>query len=224
MDPLPTRPSLIDGLKNPEDADRWDEFYATYSKFIYWLARKSNLTHSEAQEVVQETIIYVSRKMPGFNYDKARGSFKGWLTKLTRWRIADHVRKRDGHVVVFAPAEPGDPDPFLDLPDPSPPGRSLIDEEWEQNLLDSAIQRVKEKVNPVQFQIFELYALKQWPILKVTELLGISLGQAYLAKHRITALLRKDIRLLEHLEINEQTPCVKRCCCDPVDADTLTEV
>jgi len=197
MDPLPTRPSLINDLKDPQNDTRWREFYNTYSKFIYGVARKSNLTDAEAQDVVQETIIYVSRKMPGFNYDRTRGSFKGWLTKLTRWRIADQVRKRDGHIIVFAPAAPGDPDPFLDLPDPSPQNRSLIDEEWERNLVDTAIQRLREKVSPAQFQIFDLYVMKQWPILQVTETLGVNCGQVYMAKHRLMIMLRDEVQRLD---------------------------
>jgi RNA polymerase sigma factor (sigma-70 family) len=194
---LPTRRSLLENLKDWKDDESWREFFQMYWKFIYGLARKSNLTDSEAQEVVQETIIYVSRKMPGFNYDRARGSFKGWLAKLTRWRIMDQLRKRDGHLLFFAPAGPGEPDPFLDLPDPSPQKLSVIDEEWERNLFETALQRVKDRVKPLQFQIFELYVIKKWPILQVTDALGVNMGQVYLAKHRVSALLREEIWRLE---------------------------
>jgi RNA polymerase sigma-70 factor (ECF subfamily) len=194
---LQTRHSLLGRLKDLADEESWREFFTIYWKFIYGVARKAGLTDSEAQDVVQETIIYVSRKMPGFNYDKARGSFKGWLTKLTKWRIADQFRKRDGHLVAFVPTGPDEPDPFLDLPDPASLHPSVIDEEWESNLVDAALQRVKDRVKPVQFQMFELYVMKQMPIKKVTALLGVNFGQVYLAKHRITALLREEVRKLE---------------------------
>jgi len=61
---------------------------------IYSVAIKSGLTETEAEEVVQETVICVAKSIQKFKRDRARGSFKGWLRNLTRWRIADQLRKR----------------------------------------------------------------------------------------------------------------------------------
>jgi len=58
------------------------------------VALRSGLNETEAQEVVQETVISVSKHMPEFHYDRAKGSFKGWLLQMTKWRITDHLRKR----------------------------------------------------------------------------------------------------------------------------------
>jgi len=197
---LPTRESLITRLKDIDDEESWREFFNIYWKFIYGVARKAGLTEFEAQEVVQETVIYVARKMqgtkPGSKWDKTKGSFKGWLTRLTKWRITDQFRKRDGNLVVFIPPDPGDPDPFMGVPDAASVTPSDIDEEWESNLLDAAIQRVKDLIRPKQFQIFDLYVMKQWPIRQVAEKLGVNFGQVYLAKHRVTAALRKELKRL----------------------------
>jgi hypothetical protein len=48
---------------------------------------------------------------------------------------------------------------------------AIWDAEWHQNLMDAAIQRVKRQVKPKHFQVFELYALKQWPVPKVAKTL-----------------------------------------------------
>src|SRR2546423_14882815 len=90
-----TRRSLVDRLVNWDDQKRWQEFFDTYWKLIYSAARKSGLTDTEAQEVVQETVITVAKKIDKLKYDPAVGSFKGWLLQITRWRIADQFRKRD---------------------------------------------------------------------------------------------------------------------------------
>src|ERR1700758_4056110 len=92
---LATRRSLIDRLDNWDDRQRWQEFFDTYWKLIYSAARKSGLTDAEAQEVVQETIITVAKKIGKLKYDPAVGSFKGWLLQITRWRIVDQFRKRE---------------------------------------------------------------------------------------------------------------------------------
>src|SRR6266478_1615518 len=92
---LSTRRSLVDRLANWDDQRRWQEFFDTYWKLIYSAARQSGLTDTEAQEVVQETVITVAKNIDKLKYDPAIGSFKGWLLQITRWRIADQFRKRE---------------------------------------------------------------------------------------------------------------------------------
>ena len=91
---LPTRQSLLERLKNLEDQTSWQTFFDRYWKLIYSVARKSGLSDAEAQDVVQETIISTSKSLREGRYDSKQGSFKQWLMKLTRWRIADQFRRR----------------------------------------------------------------------------------------------------------------------------------
>src|SRR5262245_43589309 len=91
---LPTRRTLLSRLKNWDDQRSWREFFNMYWRFIYAVAIRSGLADAEAQEVVQETVITVSKQMSGFKYDRAKGSFKNWLQNTTRWKIQDQFRKR----------------------------------------------------------------------------------------------------------------------------------
>jgi hypothetical protein len=38
---------------------------------------------------------------------------------------------------------------------------------------------------------------KEWPALKVAARLGVNIGQVYLARHRVSALLKKEIKTME---------------------------
>src|SRR3954453_4758436 len=91
---IPTRQSLLDRLKDWQNEESWKVFFDTYWKLIYSAAAKAGLSDAEAQDVVQETVISVYKSLPDFEYDPKLGSFKGWLLKLTRWRIIDQLRKR----------------------------------------------------------------------------------------------------------------------------------
>src|SRR5437867_11716995 len=91
---LATRRSLVDRLGNWEDQARWQEFFETYWKLIYSVARKSGLNDAEAQDVVQETVITVAKKIGKLRYDPAIGYFNGWLLNIIHWRIADQSRNR----------------------------------------------------------------------------------------------------------------------------------
>ena len=91
---IPTRTTLLGRLKDWRDNSSWQEFFDTYWKLIYGFAIKAGLNEAEAEDVVQETMISVAKKIPGFKYNRNIGSFKGWLLMTTRWRIIDQFRKR----------------------------------------------------------------------------------------------------------------------------------
>jgi RNA polymerase sigma-70 factor (ECF subfamily) len=200
-DLLATRRSLITRLKNWDDQEGWQRFFDTYWRLIFSFARRAGLGEDEAQEVVQETILAVARQMPTFTYDEKR-SFKNWLLHTTRWRIADQFRKRQRGP---QPADRGRPadhtrTPTIErIPDPAEPDLDAAWEtEWQTHTLQSALERVKERVNPRQYQIFDLYVLRNWPVGQVAKSLGVNVGQIYLAKHRVTTLLKKEVRQVQH--------------------------
>ncbi len=196
---IPTRESLLDRLKDWDDQDSWRDFYNTYCRLIYSVALKSGLSEAEAADALQETVIEVSRKMGDFKYDPALGSFKGWLLKLTQWRIADQYRKRRRHAGKCTD-ETGKTRFMEQVPDlvTLEKAARIWDDEWQNNLMAVATERVKEKVAPKQFQMFQLYVLKEWPVSKVAKTLGVSQTHVYVAKHRIAALLKKEINRLKN--------------------------
>ena len=195
-----TRWTLIERLKDWDDQQSWRDFFDIYWKLIYGVATKAGLSDAEARDVVQETLITVSKNVGAFKCDPAFGSFKAWLLKITRWRITDQLRKRlpsekprranlDESRRTTTMGRIADPHgPELD---------KIWDDEWRRTLAQAALQRIKDKVRPKQFQIFDCYLNKNWPVERITQTLGVSTTQVYLAKHRITAMLKKEIRSLE---------------------------
>jgi len=199
-DTISTRYSLLSRLEDRGDQDSWRDFFNTYWRFIYSVALKSGLTEAEAQDVVQETVISVARDIHKFKRDRALGSFKGWLRNLTRWRIADQLRKRirtGGEYDTDIRRDIPPPD-VADIPDPATEvAESVWDEEWRVNLLNAAMETLKPCVKEEHYQIFDLYVLKQWPARTVADVLGVNVGMVYLVKYRMAALLKKEVRRLE---------------------------
>src|SRR5262245_27847264 len=155
---LPTRQSLLSRLKDWQNEESWREFFDDYWRLIYGLAIKCGLTATEAQEVVQETMLSVAKQMPGFKYDPALGSFKGWLLQITRRRIADQVRKRPPTVPARRDKSSDRTATIEQMADPADQTLdNLWNDEWQQNLLHTATERVKRRVSPKQFQMFDLY-------------------------------------------------------------------
>ena len=197
---IPTCASLISRLRNWQDQSSWNEFFNTYWRLIYGIARKAGLSDDEAQEVVQETLISVAKHMPTFRYDPAIGSFKTWLLNMTRWRIIAQFRKR-GPLAAHhdssqdTTTQTGTTDRIAD-----PNSQSLDavwEAEWETNLLNAAMNNVKRRGDPQKYQIFDFYVNKDWPPGKVAESFGVSVDQVYQIKHRVTEAIRAEVRRLE---------------------------
>jgi RNA polymerase sigma-70 factor (ECF subfamily) len=196
---LATRRSLVERLGNWEDRQRWQQFFDSYWRLIHGTARKAGLTEAEAQEVVQETLITVAKKIDKLKYDPALGSFKGWLLHITRWRIVDQFRKRRPDDAPSRTTREEARTSTIDrIADPAGVELDAVwDEEWRKNILKAALTRVKRKVDARQYQIFDCYVFKQWPAQKVASELRVSVAQVYLVKHRLAALLKKEIAAAE---------------------------
>jgi RNA polymerase sigma-70 factor (ECF subfamily) len=199
---IPTRASLIARLRNWQDQSSWQEFFETYWRLIYGVARKAGLSVDEAQDVVQETMFATAKHLPAFKYDPAIGSFKAWLLNMTRWRITDQFRKRGPVSMHHGAGQSADTtqgtDTVASVADPAEFALHHVwEEEWQANLVEAAIANVRRKIDPLKYQIFDLYVNKEWPPEKVAATLAISTNQVYVAKHRVTQLIKEEVARLE---------------------------
>lgn len=205
----PTRQSLLSRLKDWDDHDSWREFFDSYWRLIYDVARRSGLEDAEAQDVVQETIVAVARQMPDFRYDPTRGRFRSWLRHLTRCRIADQLRRRyrePSGQAARAAAEPGPSlPPSGDLEALVDPATEEVDaiwnQQWEEHLATLALERIKRRIRLEHYQVFDLYVLQGWSASKVAKTLGVSLPLVYVIRHRVGALLKKELETLRQRDL-----------------------
>ena len=206
FDPIPTRHSLLNRLKDWGDQTSWQDFFDTYWRLIYNVAVKAGLSDTEAQEVVQETVITVANKIVEFKTDPARGSFSAWLMQTTRWRIADQFRKRQaglsstpgGDTPALQGEDTGLTDAINRVPDPAGVRLETVwNEEWEKNLTAAALEQVKSQVSPRQFQMFDLHVLQNLSVRDTARTLQVRVASVYMAKYRISRMLKKEVQKLQ---------------------------
>ncbi len=198
-----TRRSLIMRLGDWKDQRSWDEFYRTYWRLIYSVAIKAGLREDEAWDVVQETVLTIAKQSLKGAYDPERGSFKMWLWNVTRWRINDQFRMRGKAPQTTSETDENQPvrEPVENVPDTSGNNFSeLWEREWQRNVMEAALERVKAKVSPRQFQIFDYNVLQGMNATDVRRKLGVSIAQVYLAKHRVSTILKKEIAYIREQE------------------------
>jgi RNA polymerase sigma-70 factor (ECF subfamily) len=122
---------------------------------------------------------------------------------VTRWRIRDRLDKNARQPSQLQRTSGSDQQEArtatIDrVPDPAEPELAGIwEEEWEAQLLRTALARIKRQVQPEHYQIYHLLVVLGQPAAEVARGLEVSLPQVYLAKHRVGNLLKKEVRKLK---------------------------
>jgi RNA polymerase sigma factor (sigma-70 family) len=197
---LPTRSSLLSRLKNASDAAGWQYFVDNYGRLVFQVCLRSGLTKQEAEDIVQDVVAAVSKQMPRFQYDRSKGSFKGWLARVTRNHIADFVEKktRERRRRVELPESRCD---AIAAEQNAGSLDEVWETEWRQHLMTRAMRCVQQQLPARSVQIFQMSALDGWSTEKIAAALCLSRPQVYLARHRAARLVKKEIeRLRKDLE------------------------
>ena len=191
---LETRSSLIHRLKATINGESWQDFFNTYWELIFNVARRAGLSHADAQDVVQETIVKVHKSFDRFQYDRKRGSFKGWLRSVTRSRLAEHFKKQQKRLPLNQPFADSNENPTAEIIDPNGLElKNIWKEEWHKHIIHSALTRLKRVVSPKQFQIFKCYCIDEWTVSEISKALNVNAAQIYMAKQRVGKLFKQEL-------------------------------
>ena len=183
-----TRQTLLKRVRDVQDHEAWQEFVAIYAPLLYRYARARSLDHNEAEDIAQQTMVDVARKMPDFEYDPRRGRFKGWLKTIVNNNIISALRKQRPRLAESSEFQ------REQLREKS------VDEIWEQQWrrehLAYAMALVQKEVKRETFEAFRLVVIEGRPVSEVAKRLGLSANQVYVAKHRITHRIKTKVSVL----------------------------
>lgn len=191
-DSLPTRRSLLSHLRKGGDDAGWTTFYDTYWRLIFNVARKRGISECDAQEIVQDVLASLARKIT--DYDAKLGSFKGWLMLHVRRRIAEYWRtgvaqRRDTLPLIS--------DEMADAQMADHGFETAWDDEWRETWLAAALLRVKSQVNTRHYLVFEMSSLQGASIGEIARTLGMNAAQVYIARHRVGRLVKAELKRIE---------------------------
>lgn len=193
-----TRPTLLLRIKNPQDNASWEEFLTHHVPPMRSYAARAGLTPHETDDMVQDLLEYLLKKLPTFNYDPRRGSFRAWLFRQIFWRTQDQLRKRalfGGQGTPYV--REGDDSVLEELPDLHAIQPDAVwDREVREGLVQLALERTKKQVDAKMFQAFDLRINQGKPFGEVARALGMSHPALYLAKHRVSSVLKREWRRL----------------------------
>lgn len=196
---LPTRPSLLLRVRSRDDIASWNEFHRLYRKLVYGVARRAGLAHEDAEDVTQDVFARVAQTIHQFESDPSRGTFRGWLMNLTRWRVADTFAARPKGEQLSSglrdATATGGTGTLGRLPAPDV-AEADWDLEWQRHVLAAACDRLARRVKPRHFQVFELYVRRRTPVLQVAREMGMDPASVYLIGSRLTRQLKAEVAAL----------------------------
>lgn len=177
-----TRSSVLSAAKGGSEA-AWVRFFDLYAGYVFGLAQRAGLPDADSDEIVQK--VFAELAAPGgfSGYDRGKGSFRAWLRQRVLWRIADGFRKMESEsAVASAPTD------FFDKF--ASPSDSSGDEAWMSAVRDEALRRLRAESSEMHFAVFQASVLEEIPTAEVISLYGISRGNLYQIRKRMTAAFR----------------------------------
>jgi RNA polymerase sigma factor (sigma-70 family) len=184
-----TRASLLIRVKDRSDAGAWSEFHKLYAPLLYRYARGRGLPRHDAEEVRDQCLEVVTRKMPDFEYDKDRGGFKNWLRRVADNKVVDHLRKRRDKIAGT--------EAMRVIPDAGPTPAETWERSWRNEHLKYCVEMARTRVSERNFRVFEMLLVDNCTVDEVCTSLGLNANQVYKAKARV---LKHVSRLMADFE------------------------
>jgi RNA polymerase sigma-70 factor, ECF subfamily len=185
-----TRVSLLDTLSNgPLGQAAWREFFERYTPAIYRVSRMRGLTHEDADDIVQQTMISISSHIGDFEYNRDRGKFRNWVQTIAENKIKALWRKRS--------MPNAKSDAIRNKPDEGPSIDDLWTQEWRIQDLLWCLDQVAKDVSPRKMEAFNKYALNGMPAKQVAEEMNMTTGNVYVTRHVILNRIREKATQLD---------------------------
>ncbi|PKL82335.1 MAG: RNA polymerase sigma factor [Ignavibacteriae bacterium HGW-Ignavibacteriae-3] len=135
-----------------------------YQKKIYWHARQMLGNHLDADEVTQEVLIVLYKKLKDFNF---QSSLYTWIYKIVSTRSLNQIRKKK--VKNFFSMD--DSENQFEAEDPKDIVADIVNRE-KLDLVNKALQ----KIPPKQREIFIMRNYEQQSYEEISKITGKSIG------------------------------------------------
>jgi len=175
-----TSHSLLHRALNLDDQDAWEVLFVNYKRFICSLLIKMNVPPDDVDDLVQSVLLTLSKDLKSYNQNK--GKFRNWLAAVVRNHALTHFRSKnakEGHLEKYTREqeihyERFEQDSF----------KAYFDQEWEQYILDVAIDRLKETSSETALKVIDLER-QELSVKEIADQTGLSIAAVYKMRDRI---------------------------------------
>ena len=192
---IATSRTLLDKVKDIDNADAWDRFFAFYTPAILCFCRSKGCSKTESNDILQETMVMLLSIMSAFEYLPSKGKFRNFLFKIVEGRMKD-MFKREKKYCMHASEDITNwvehiEDSHVDTP------QKQWEQSWKLNVFQHALENVKVKIQPSTYKSFEMYVLNGRKAEEVAKHFKIKINALYRQKNRVIALLREEVEKIK---------------------------
>jgi RNA polymerase sigma factor (sigma-70 family) len=177
--------------QDPADDQAWHEFVRRYHPMIRAWCLKWGSQSSDADDVAQDVLLRLLGAMKRFQYDPAR-SFRGWLKAVTQHVWIDLASARRPET-----DEKGRLETLVDPYDALADLEQQLEDAFDRELSELAMQRVQKRVKPTTWEAFRLTAIENRTGVDAARQLQIPVAHVFVAKSRVQKMLQDEIRILK---------------------------
>ena len=182
--------SLLSRLQRSAESETWNRLVDLYAPLIKAWLRKYDVQESDAEDLVQEVLLAVTKDLGKFDHGGQSGAFRAWLKAILVNRLRKVWRARDRR-----PQARGDSDinaRLAQLDDPSSEMSLIWNCEHDQFVLRQLLSLAEPHFTPNTWTSFCRVALDGETPNVVAEELGISRNAVIVAKCRVLNRLRQE--------------------------------
>ncbi len=196
-DSPPTRASLLVQIRDAANQGAWHEFIRLYGPIVYGFARKRGLQDADAADLMQDVMRSVASTISRLDYDRNRGTFRGWLFTVTRNKVFNFLSARRARPIGSGGTTVNR---LLETHPDGSDGSEVWEAEYQRRLAAIAMERVRGEFQESTWRAFWLTAVDGLPVAEATKQLGLSPGAVYVAKSRVLARLKEEVETIRERE------------------------
>lgn len=184
--PFSTRLSLIDRIRAGSPSHGWYDFVEIYDPLILTWLRREGIQSADAEDIRQEVMTTVLREILSFQHSGRPGAFRAWLLRITTNRMRRFWRTRRRQ------AERRNIERVMDeLIDEQSDLRRRWEAQHDKYMLEYLLSILSSRFSEKSMAAFRLISLESKPIREVADDLGMTIGAARVAQHRVLKALKK---------------------------------
>jgi RNA polymerase sigma factor (sigma-70 family) len=189
-----TRITLLGRLRHdPSNQAAWGDFVEHYGSKIYGWCHKWGLQEADAQDVTQNVLMKLAHKLREFSYDPSR-SFRAWLKTLTHHAWSDFLESQRRPGLGSGDSRVGY---ILQSVEAREDLVKHLEAEFDREILEEAMGRVRLRVAPQTWSAFVLTALEGLSGAEAAARIPMQVAQVFVAKRRVQKMLQEEIAKLD---------------------------
>ena len=183
--------SILERARARDGESAWRELAAIYSPLLHtWIVRY-DVTETDADDLVQEVLIFVAEHLPNFEHNGRTGAFRNWLRQALVYRLRKYWNDRQQRPAGYGTGDSGGLDLLNELEDPNSSQSQLWNQEHDRQVLSQLMSRLHLEFAETTWEAFRLTAVEGRKTSVVAENLGITVNAVWLAKSRVMRRLRQ---------------------------------